>query len=196
MSDSMIFPVPSTISVPAPKRKQKKMTLAEFHTVCDNQTKSQMEENNKKNNEKIRQKERAKAKKAQRKEEEAKSWSSVPISSAIPNKEETWAQLEVPENFKPTPVKKLGRSAKGTNTTLILKNLPRENVTEKDLKRFFGNYCGAIIFVNVLRYEDGRCKGIAFIRFENVQSSDVGLGLNEFKYENRPVYVEYADSKK
>jgi len=79
-------------------------------------------------------------------------------------------------------------------TTLVLKNLPRNKVSVKELTRFFGK-CGKIKFVNVLTTEDGNCKGMAFVRFENKAGSEQGLKMNEFWYENNKVYVEYARDK-
>ena len=85
---------------------------------------------------------------------------------------------------------------KDRNTTLILKSLPYEGVTEKDLKTFFKKYAGPVKFVNVLTKDDGKCKGIAFVRFETKEGSDRGLTLNNFCYEGRKVHVEYAQERK
>lgn len=93
---------------------------------------------------------------------------------------------------------KLVTPAKGkfVNTTLILKNLPYKGVTTRDLRRFFENEAGRTKFVNILTKDNGECKGIAFIRFENRQGADKGLLMNRFTYEGRTVYVEYARDKR
>lgn len=78
---------------------------------------------------------------------------------------------------------------------MILKNLPYNNVIEKNIERFFKKKCGPIRFVNVLRTNEGTCKGVAFIRFEKREGSDKGLTLNGFFYEGRKVSIEYAKTK-
>lgn len=83
-----------------------------------------------------------------------------------------------------------------TNTTLILKSLPFDGVSDKDLNRFFKKHAGPVRFVNVLKNDEGKCKGIAFIRFETKEGSDRGLTLNNFFYEGRRVYVDYAEDRR
>ena len=85
---------------------------------------------------------------------------------------------------------------KDRNTTLILKSLPYDGVTEKDLKDFFKKYAGPVKFVNVLMKDDGKCKGIAFVRFETKEGSDRGLTLNNFCYDGRKVHIEYAQDRR
>ena len=81
------------------------------------------------------------------------------------------------------------------NTTLILKNLPREGVNDKDLKKFFSSNCGQVRYVKVLM-NDGKNTGLAFIRFMNRDGSDKGLKMNEFICNGRKIYVDYAADRR
>jgi hypothetical protein len=81
------------------------------------------------------------------------------------------------------------------NTTLILKNLPFHGTSESELKNRFQR-CGPIKFINILQDDQGKCKGIAFIRFETQDGSDKGLLEDGFWYDNRQIYVEYAKDRR
>ena len=106
-----------------------------------------------------------------------------------------WANISYPQNWSKDLYKASEKTNGFVNTTLILKNLPYDNVTERDIKRFFSKSCGPVKLVNVLK-DGGRCKGIAFVRFENVLGSDRGLTMNGFWYNDRRVYVEYAEDNR
>ena len=79
------------------------------------------------------------------------------------------------------------------STTLILKNLP-SNCSASELGKFFKK-CGSVKFVNMLKDQEGKCKGIAFVRFETKEGSNKGLTMDGFWYENQKVYVEYAKER-
>ena len=96
------------------------------------------------------------------------------------------------------PEHKTNRSLKNSdqnNTTLVLKNLPYTCDSSKDIQKFFRK-CGPVKFVNVLKNDEGKCKGIAFVRFETHEGSDKGLDMDGFWYEDRKIYVEYAQERK
>lgn len=79
-------------------------------------------------------------------------------------------------------------------TTLILKNLPKTKILNKEIQKFFSR-CGSVKFVNILTNDDGTCKGSGFVKFENKVSAAKALLFNGFLYENTKVYVEYARDK-
>lgn len=202
-------PVPSPRSKKTKKTKGKKMTLAEYYAECERQQAEMLrakekakrledeakrleEEKNRPSAKTLRnrrKKERVKAKKEAKKTAEKKSW--TPVKKA----EVKSARISLPQGWTKSLYKPSGQKGKLINTTLILKNLPYEGTTERDLKHFFSKTCGPVKFVNVL-YDGDRCKGIAFVRFENVSGSDKGLTMNGFWYEDRRVYVEYARDRR
>lgn len=87
------------------------------------------------------------------------------------------------------------KNTKFVNTTLILKNLPPNCTSSRELLEIFEE-CGPIKFINILKDEDGSCKGLAFIRFEKKEGSDKGLDLDGFYYEDRKIFVEYARDRR
>lgn len=197
-----------TQKVPSPRRKKvkgRKMTLQEYYAECERKeqellaAQEEAERKAKEEAERIA-KENAPSKKALRrkrakaakKAREAAQWKAIEKKPEPKRAHISYPQGWSKSLYKETPVAK-GRFV---NTTLILKNLPYEGTTERDLKRFFSATCGPVRFVNVLRQDDGRCKGIAFVRFEKKVGSDRGLTLNGFWYEDRKVYVEYAEDRR
>ena len=78
------------------------------------------------------------------------------------------------------------------NRTIILKNLPA-TVKDKDLRHFFKKI-GSIKNVNVIRKKDSNdCKGIAFITFYSIDDASKAITkLNKFWYEDNQVYLDYA----
>ena len=200
---------PRKVSTPRRRKmKGRTMTLREYHAECERKEMEAQEEAERiakqnapsaKTLRNRRKRERAKAKKATQKTEEEKTWSKVVSKPATPR-----AKIRIPDR-KSLP-KKTTKEQKPTtttgeqkgrfvNTTLILKNLPYERVTTRDLRHAFKD-CGPIKFINILKKEDGTCKGIAFIRFERREGSEKGLDLDGFWYENRKIYVEYARDKR
>lgn len=194
----------NTIWTPAPKKTVKKpvkkvltykqsLTLDEYHKECErkrleltNPIKTTNTEKRPTNTDKRQ----SKPTKHERTSKKSKGWETVEKTSVT--KDDNKSSLKTPQGWtKNIPVK----VTKDKNTTLILKNLPYENVSEKDLKRFFVRYAGPVKFVNVLKKEDNTCKGLAFVRFENKKGSDKGLTLDKFFYDGRRVYVEYAKSR-
>ena len=80
------------------------------------------------------------------------------------------------------------------NTTLILKNLP-PYVSMKELRKIFTD-TGPLKFINILKNDDGLCKGVAFVRYESRSGSERGLSLDGFWYKNNKIFVEYAFDKR
>ena len=78
------------------------------------------------------------------------------------------------------------------NTTLILKNLPHNCTSSHELLKIFKN-CGSIKFIKILKDKDCNCKGLAFIRFETREGSDMGLDMDGFWYGEQKIFVEYAN---
>ena len=171
------------------KPKGTKMSLREYYEEC-----AKKEEELKVTEQKVAEQKATETPKKRRNKKKNKKntgWEEVKKDTT------QWAQISFPQKwskglFKTTDTPK----DKKVNTTLILKNLPYDGTTDRDLKRFFGKVCGPIKFVKILRSDDGKCKGVAFIRFENKKGSDWGLTLNGFWYENRRVYVEYAEDRR
>ena len=181
----------SSIEQPHRKKREKKMSLAEFYAMndkmeADKKKATRLEaEANIPSTKTIRNRRKRKALK------EARTKGFVEIKSNTPQR----ADISYPQNWSNDLYKASEEKDGFVNTTLILKNLPYDNVTERDIKRFFSKACGPVKYVKVLRDGD-QCKGIAFIRFENVLGSDRGLTMNGFWYEDRRVYVEYARDNK
>lgn len=76
--------------------------------------------------------------------------------------------------------------------TLVLKNLPYNDVYLVDLMEIFDVY-GKVEEINILRNPNQTTKGIAFVRFEtNEGSENVVNNMTSFEYGGRAVYVEYA----
>ncbi len=78
-----------------------------------------------------------------------------------------------------------------TENTVILKNLPYRDTYVIDLLIRLEIH-GTIRNIRVLRTKDRRCKGIAFIEFENKEGADRAVESDHFKYENRRVSINYA----
>lgn len=122
-----------------------------------------------------------------------KGWSVV--SKPVSQKPKT--EICLPKGWTKNDYRTYKQTGKFVNMTVILKNLPKvKDIDEYKLKMFFTKYAGPIVFVNPLRYPDGTCKGIAFIRFRHKGYSDKALSLNRFTYNGEPVYVEYANDRR
>lgn len=175
---SSVSPARKRVHHPIKIKMDNIKTLAEYQSEKQklleqlNNAKNTEQLNNAKNNEQT--KKQKKVKKV-RKEE----WSTVK------KVEKPVSLIRRPEQVVPS------RNGQGNGTTLVLKNLPKIKVNSKEIQKFFAK-CGSVKFVNVLINDDGNCKGLAFVKFENKVGSDKGLTLNEFWYENNKVYVEYA----
>ena len=136
-------------------------------------------------------KQRKKAATQKRLEEQRKqtSWNVV-------GKKVTKTSIRRPDPEDPSDTVTLDEDTPIPNRIIVLKNLPREGVSEKDLKSFFKKV-GPVNHVNVLRNEDSTCKGIAFVEFDNVNDAAKSLlRLNKFWYEDRRVYLSYAKPRK
>jgi len=192
-------PAPKIKSGPAPRIKaavnRQVMTLSEYRAELERkEAERKAQEEAEKNKPSAKALHRKKAKE-QARAKKNEGWESA--EKPKPKEEIEKTNLRIPigwskDLYKPTPPAK----GQATNTTLILKNLPRTGVCDKDIKRFFTRHAGPIKFVNILYADDGKCKGIAFIRFETKEGSNRGLTLNKFLYENRMVYVEYAEDRR
>jgi hypothetical protein len=82
-----------------------------------------------------------------------------------------------------------------TNSTLVLKNLPYDCTSTKELAKFFRK-CGPVKYIKILTDDNDKCKGIAFVRFESNEGSNKGLNMNGFWYGDRKIYVEYAEDRR
>ncbi len=140
----------------------------------------------------------AKTLRNRRKKARAKAKKNEGFTVVKPKSQETHAKISLPNGWSETLYTGPSSTSRHANTTLILKNLPYRGTNDKDIKRFFQKMTGQNVrFVNILlNKETGDCKGIAFIRFEKVLGSDLGVTLNGFWYENRTIYVEYAQDRR
>lgn len=155
------------------RKSEQKMTVAEFHTICEVEEKSTNV---------------ARKRRANKKKRKEKGWTSVQTKA---KKESPDVTIRGPRirgyRVPPAPGK-----GKFVNTTIILKNLPNDGTCQKALKKYFEFKCGNVRFVNVIQNTDGNAKGIAFIRFTSRNSSDKAFQLNGFRYNGREIQVEYA----
>lgn len=77
------------------------------------------------------------------------------------------------------------------NKKLYVGNLLYE-VTEEDLKTLFGQ-CGSVVSVTVIRFQDGRSKGFAFVEMENEEGVKKAIEtFNEQDYKGRKIVVAEA----
>ena len=117
-----------------------------------------------------------------------RSWKT--LSKRLPPKIRKWET--VPKTNKTLSNDNVGKvNKKFINTTLILKNLPLNCTLSHELLKLFKN-CGPIKFIKILKDKDGNCKGLAFIRFETREGSDMGLDMDGFWYGEQKIFVEYA----
>ena len=117
-------------------------------------------------------------------------WETVPKTNKTPPKIRGWET--VPKTNKTLSNDNVGKvNKKFINTTLILKNLPLNCTLSHELLKLFKN-CGPIKFIKILKDKDGNCKGLAFIRFETREGSDMGLDMDGFWYGEQKIFVEYA----
>ena len=188
-------PKKAPVSLPkAPRQKSKgrKMTLQEYYDECDLK---QKELENTKMDQKIKQaptlQKIQEQKTEQNTEQKTKRRRNKGWEPVVKPKEEP--KLMIPEGWTRNLYQETDTPK--DNTTLILLHLPYET-DEKNIKQFFEKRTGKVKFVNILKNEDGKCKGIAFVRFVNKEGSDRGLTLSEFTYEGRKVYIKYADQKR
>lgn len=186
--------------------KGKKLSLQEFHAEQERMSQKRLaaleadmerikrEEEVRKREQKQREREERKVLREQqrRKMEEQR-------KKEMRAKKKGWSSVGAAQQPKRKSKRKSQKEQRAfVNTTLILKNLPFYQTSEEDLRSICirsGN--GAIRFINVLRDEAGRCKGIAFIRFNTRMDSDRALRmLGQFRYQDRTVYAEYAMDKR
>ncbi len=166
------------------KVKATKMSRGDFFAMCEREDAAKIEAA-KPSPQTLKNRE----KKARQKANREKGWTAVAVKAAP-------LQVSIKFPRKASP-RKPPAQGKFVNTTLVLKNLPYEGVVDKALKAFFSKTCGPVRFVNVLREEDGKAKGLAFVRFVKREGSDKGFQLNKFFYEGREIYVDYArDNRK
>lgn len=175
-------PTETSISMNGSKGKTRKMGLGEFFEEVKRDEEVKASKQKQREARKL-----ARARKRDKGFTEVKSEKSKVAKISKPDKKQITANKRL---VPPTP------KSRFVNTTLILKNLPYQGVTSKDLRRFFEKNAGPTKFVNLLTKPNGTGKGIAFIRFETRQGSDSGVLMNRFLYEGRTVYVEYADDKR
>lgn len=77
------------------------------------------------------------------------------------------------------------------NKKLYVGNLLYE-ITEDDLKNHFGQY-GSVLSATVIRFQDGRSKGFAFVEMENEEEAKKAIeALNEQDYKGRKIVVAEA----
>lgn len=81
------------------------------------------------------------------------------------------------------------------NTTLILKSLPFYETCDEELMDIF-SYYGDVKYINVLRTDEGRGKGIAFVSYHLREDSDRALAFDNMMYRGRTIFVEYAEQRK
>lgn len=81
------------------------------------------------------------------------------------------------------------RHETNTDRTIVLKNLPRWDTYIIDMLVHFEKF-GEIEFVNVLRNEDRSCKGIAFLRFKNPESTIKAIDDGNYWQDDRMIKVE------
>ena len=126
------------------------MTLAEYYANCELKQKEMLKakEDAEKEAERLeierntpaktlrnrRKRNKAKDKAKEAQVEDSKTWKSV--DKVRPEKNQVWARINYPDNWS-KDLYIASAPSKITNTTLILKNLPYEGVTERDIKRFF-----------------------------------------------------------
>ena len=174
-----------------PRRRKVKavtMSMGDFYQLCETETKAKAEADAA---------EQAKAEKNRLKRARAnakrnKGWNEVKVAKPEPIK----VSIKFPRKKAKRTPPPAPTSGKFVNTTLVLKNLPYDGTNEKALTSFFATNCGEVRFVNVLRQEDGRSKGMAFVRFRNREGSDKGYQLNGFRYEGREISVDYARDRR
>lgn len=77
------------------------------------------------------------------------------------------------------------------NKKLYVGNLLYE-ITEDDLKELFGQY-GTVASSTVIRFQDGRSKGFAFVEMESDEGAKQAIdGLNGHDYKGRKIVVAEA----
>lgn len=65
-------------------------------------------------------------------------------------------------------------------------------INEEILKKEFSKF-GNVVEVSIIRFEDGKMKGFAFIGFDNIKSAIKAIsGMNEKEILGRPVAVDFA----
>lgn len=105
------------------------------------------------------------------------------------------ANMRKPDPKDPSETVTLDHEEIPPNKTVILKHLPKEGVTERDLNFFFKK-AGSVKNVKVIRNKDGTCKGIAFVEYYELDHAKKALKFNRFWYEDQKVYVSYAAPRK
>jgi len=64
---------------------------------------------------------------------------------------------------------------------------------ESDLKDYFSHRCGRIDQVKLLRQQDGKSKGVAFITFNNAEDAEGALQFHDTEFEGRLLTVRIAN---
>lgn len=87
------------------------------------------------------------------------------------------------------------KKLKEKRARLVVKNLPF-NTTEEDLKQHFNKF-GDVLDVNILKKEDGKLTGCAFIQYKLVQKAKKAqFHTNGKNFMDRKIVVDFAMSKK
>ena len=115
--------------------------------------------------------------------------------SVVSKKNANRVSIRRPEPKKPSDVVSLDEDEVTPSRTLILKNLPKEVISERDLRQFFKKV-GPVNSIKILKDNDGNCKGIGFIEFTEQKDATKALSLNKFWYGEQKVYVSYAKTRK
>ena len=105
-------------------------------------------------------------------------------------KYDSWETVSKPKK-SPTPTKSDPKPIKvyDNSTTIVVKNLPYEDVAIIDLMKMFEKH-GKISNVNILRNSNGTCKGIAFVKFETSRGLNKAMkNQNGLVLHNRPVFI-------
>lgn len=108
-----------------------------------------------------------------------------------PNKK-TFETKPTPEKKQDSPpVNKKCKKYQNQGDTLVLKNLPFQGTNIISLMEVFERY-GDILNINILKRDDGSCKGIAFVKFSSQRECQQALRLKSFYYNGRNVYTDRA----
>ena len=67
-------------------------------------------------------------------------------------------------------------------------------MAEGDIEAIFA-HCGEVLAVRLLRKEDGKSKGIAFVKFSTESAREEAIKLNESEQAGRPIKVEKSNGK-
>jgi len=83
-----------------------------------------------------------------------------------------------------------GKGERSNENTVCVRGLPFETTDEAFKKDF--EECGEVERCNLLKNEDGRAKGIAFVTYKTEEGFKKALEYNETDYGGRTIYVSQA----